>query len=135
MRFAIYARHSSDLQNPKSIEDQASACTARIIRESGSLVRVCDGTMDAVIDQNPPVEAREVLNILNQAKRGLPYEYHSPRLQVIFKENIPKIRDCGEYISNLVAEKVSGCRIGFCSHSALASPLVLITAAVAGLPE
>lgn len=49
-----------------------------------------DGTMDAVIDQNPRVEARESLNILTHAVRGLPYEGHPPRLQVIFKENIPE---------------------------------------------
>ena len=35
-----------------------------------------DGTMDAVIDQNPRVEAREALNILTHAVRGLPYEGH-----------------------------------------------------------
>ncbi len=49
-----------------------------------------DGTMDAAIDQNPRVEARETLNILTHAVRGLPYEGHPPRLQVIFKENIPE---------------------------------------------
>jgi len=49
------------------------------------------GVMDAVIDQNPRVEAREALNILSQAVKGLPYESHPPRLQVIFKENIPEI--------------------------------------------
>ena len=31
-----------------------------------------DGTMDAVIDQNPRVEARESLNILTHAVRGMP---------------------------------------------------------------
>nr|WP_289852433.1 LacI family DNA-binding transcriptional regulator [Mesorhizobium liriopis] len=48
-----------------------------------------DGTLDAVIDQNPRVEAREALNILIHDIRGLPYDGHPPRLQVIFKENIP----------------------------------------------
>jgi LacI family transcriptional regulator len=50
-----------------------------------------DGTMDAVIDQNPRVEARESLNILAHAVLGTPYEGHPPRLQVIFKENIPEV--------------------------------------------
>jgi LacI family transcriptional regulator len=50
-----------------------------------------DGTLDALIDQNPRVEAREALNILSHAVRGAPYEGHPPRLQVIFKENIPEI--------------------------------------------
>jgi LacI family transcriptional regulator len=54
--------------------------------------RACllDGTLDAAIDQNPRVEAREALNILSQSIRDLPYDYHQPRLQVIFRENIPE---------------------------------------------
>lgn len=50
-----------------------------------------DGTLDAVIDQNPRVEAREALNILDHAIRGRPYDYHAPRLQIVFKENIPEV--------------------------------------------
>jgi len=50
-----------------------------------------DGTMDAVIDQNPRVEAREALNLLTHAVRGLMYESHPPRLHLILKENIPEV--------------------------------------------
>ncbi|MDR3490165.1 MAG: LacI family DNA-binding transcriptional regulator [Bradyrhizobium sp.] len=50
-----------------------------------------DGTIDAIIDQNPRVEAREALNILIHSVRGLSYEQHQPRLQVIFRENIPEV--------------------------------------------
>ncbi|MEQ1955863.1 LacI family DNA-binding transcriptional regulator [Mesorhizobium sp. CN2-181] len=50
-----------------------------------------DGTMDAVIDQNPRVEAREALNLLTHAIRGLPYESHPPRLHLVLKENIPEV--------------------------------------------
>lgn len=50
-----------------------------------------DGTLDAVIDQNPRVEAREALNILEHAVRGAPYAPHPPRLHAIFKENIPDV--------------------------------------------
>jgi LacI family transcriptional regulator len=50
-----------------------------------------DGTMDAVIDQNPRVEAREALNILTHAVRGIPYEGHPPRLHLVLKENIPEV--------------------------------------------
>ncbi len=50
-----------------------------------------DGTLDAVIDQNPRVEAREALNVLSHRIRGVDYDYHPPRLQVIFKENIPEV--------------------------------------------
>jgi LacI family transcriptional regulator len=49
-----------------------------------------DGTVDAVIDQNPRVEAREALSMLSRTIQGLPGDYHSPRLQVIFRENIPE---------------------------------------------
>ncbi|QDL93676.1 LacI family transcriptional regulator [Paroceanicella profunda] len=48
-----------------------------------------DGTIDALIDQNPRVEAREVLSLLECAVRGLPHDAHPPRVQVIFRENIP----------------------------------------------
>jgi LacI family transcriptional regulator len=52
--------------------------------------RLLDGTLDAIIDQNPRVEAREALNILSHSIGNLPYEYHPPRLQVIFRENMPE---------------------------------------------
>lgn len=48
-----------------------------------------DGTVDAVIDQNPRVEAREALNLLTAALQGRPYTYIPPRLQLILKENLP----------------------------------------------
>lgn len=48
-----------------------------------------DGTLDAVIDQNPRVEAREALNILMAAVQGKPYSFIPPRLQLILKENLP----------------------------------------------
>jgi len=50
-----------------------------------------DGTMDGVIDQNPRVEAREALNLLTHAIRGIRYESHPPRLHLILKENIPEV--------------------------------------------
>ncbi|MEO9335893.1 LacI family DNA-binding transcriptional regulator [Mesorhizobium sp. SB112] len=56
----------------------------------GTKELLLDGTLDAVIDQNPRVEAREALNVLTQSVRGLPFDLHAPRLQVIFKENIPE---------------------------------------------
>ncbi|NVP55195.1 substrate-binding domain-containing protein [Mycoplana rhizolycopersici] len=48
------------------------------------------GVMDAVIDQNPRVEAREALSMLGLTAKGRPIDYHPPRLQVIFRENIPE---------------------------------------------
>ena len=50
-----------------------------------------DGTLDAVIDQNPRVEAREALNALEGAITGKHFERHAPRLQVVFRENIPDL--------------------------------------------
>lgn len=48
-----------------------------------------DGTVDAVIDQNPRVEAREALNILTAAARGQPYAFIPLRLQLVLRENMP----------------------------------------------
>ena len=49
------------------------------------------GTMDAVIDQNPRVEARETIATLLSAINDTPLEYSVPRIQVIFRENIPEM--------------------------------------------
>ena len=49
-----------------------------------------DGTIDAVIDQNPRVEAREAISMLKNTILGRKLEHHPPRLQVIFRENIPE---------------------------------------------
>ena len=57
----------------------------------GNKALLLDRTMDAVIDQNPRVEAREALNILERSVRGLPQDSHPPRLQIIFRENIPEV--------------------------------------------
>jgi LacI family transcriptional regulator len=48
-----------------------------------------DRTMDAVIDQNQRVEAREVVRLLVNAVRGTTEAEYPPRLQVVFRENIP----------------------------------------------
>lgn len=56
----------------------------------GARELLLDGTLDAVIDQNPRVEAREALNVLSNRIRGLRYNFHPPRLQAIFRENIPE---------------------------------------------
>jgi LacI family transcriptional regulator len=48
-----------------------------------------DGTLEAIIDQNPRVEAREALNILTNAALGNAYSFVAPRIQLIFRENIP----------------------------------------------
>jgi LacI family transcriptional regulator len=70
--------------------EQATVFIGHEVTE-GTKPLLLDGTLDAVIDQNPRVEAREALNILSHAIRGTVYEGHPPRLQVIFKENIPEI--------------------------------------------
>ena len=50
------------------------------------------GTLDAVIDQNPYVEAREAVEHLLLAARGRPRPEPMPiRIHAIFRENIPEI--------------------------------------------
>lgn len=48
-----------------------------------------DRTMDAVIDQNPRVEAREIIRLLASSVRGSSEPEYLPRLQVVFRENLP----------------------------------------------
>ncbi|MFH5775589.1 LacI family DNA-binding transcriptional regulator [Paracoccus sp. NGMCC 1.201697] len=48
-----------------------------------------DRTMDAVIDQNHRVQAREAVRLLTAAVRGTIEREYPPRLQVVFRENIP----------------------------------------------
>jgi LacI family transcriptional regulator len=50
------------------------------------------GTMDAVIDQNPRVEAREAVDRLLRAARGEPDPDPAPvRIHAIFRENLPEV--------------------------------------------
>lgn len=56
----------------------------------GNKALLLDGTMDAVIDQNPRVEAREALACLIAALRGESYTPIPPRQHIIFRENIPE---------------------------------------------
>jgi LacI family transcriptional regulator len=50
-----------------------------------------DGTIDAAIDQNPRVEAREALERLRRAALGDDVrDWSGIRTQVIFKENLPE---------------------------------------------
>lgn len=55
----------------------------------GNKALLLDGTMDAVIDQNARVEAREALAALTAAVRGEDYRPIQPRQHVIFRENLP----------------------------------------------
>ncbi len=56
---------------------------------AGNKALLIDGTLDAVIDQNPKVEAREALLTLIAAANGRPHETLMPRLQIVFRENLP----------------------------------------------
>lgn len=60
------------------------------LTESSKLL-LLSGAMDAVIDQNPRVEAREAIAMLSHAVLGKRFDYHAPRLQVVFRENIPEL--------------------------------------------
>jgi LacI family transcriptional regulator len=49
------------------------------------------GTIDALIDQNPRVEAREAIELLVQAARGVDRPASRPmRVHAIFRENLPE---------------------------------------------
>src|SRR5699024_10401237 len=48
-------------------------------------------TVDAVIDQNPRVEAREIIKLLTAAVKGVSEPSYPPRLHVVFRENIPSL--------------------------------------------
>lgn len=54
-----------------------------------SRILLLDRSMDALIDQNPRVEAREAVRLLISAVKGTPQPDHVPRLQIFFRENIP----------------------------------------------
>jgi LacI family transcriptional regulator len=55
----------------------------------GNKALLLEGTLDAIIDQNARVEARESLAALIHAVRDQPYTVIPPRLQIIFRENLP----------------------------------------------
>jgi LacI family transcriptional regulator len=55
----------------------------------GNKALLLEGTLDAIIDQNARVEARESLAALIHAVRGQPYTVIPPRLQIILRENLP----------------------------------------------
>ena len=51
-----------------------------------------EGTVDAVIDQNPRVQAREAIERLRRAALGHDVrDWIGIRTQVIFRENVPDI--------------------------------------------
>lgn len=52
-------------------------------------VMLIDRTIDALIDQNPKVQAREVIKILTAVTNGVSEPEYPPRLQVVLRENIP----------------------------------------------
>ena len=50
-----------------------------------------DGTIDACIDQNPSLAARETLTALANSARGIPYRRYPTQLHIVFRENLPQI--------------------------------------------
>jgi LacI family transcriptional regulator len=77
---------------------------ARVLRENGcsrevvfighdltdaTRLMLLDRTMDAAIDQNPRVEAREIVRLLASAVKGTREPEYPARLQVVFRENLP----------------------------------------------
>jgi site-specific DNA recombinase len=67
MRAAIYARYSTDLQNPASIEDQIRSCRERVIAEGGTVVEVYS---DAAISGGSISTRLGVRALLEDARLG-----------------------------------------------------------------
>jgi LacI family transcriptional regulator len=74
-------------------EAEAGSRVALVGHELTDPVRayLVDGTIDAVIDQNPREEARDAIEYLRRAVLGQPQTNWGPlRTQAIFRENIPE---------------------------------------------
>ena len=67
MRAAIYARYSTDLQNPASIEDQERSCRDRIIAAGGTVTEVYS---DAAISGGSMHARKGLLSLLADARLG-----------------------------------------------------------------
>ena len=67
MRAAIYARYSTDLQNPASIEDQVRSCKERIIAEGGTVTEVYS---DAAISGGSMFARNGLRSLLEDARLG-----------------------------------------------------------------
>lgn len=104
---AALLRTHPDLSGIYSI-GAGNAGIARALKEAGAAARIVfighdltaltralllDGTMDAVIDQNPRVQARDVLEQLSRAHSHMQWNAHPLRTQAIFRENLPEEAD------------------------------------------
>lgn len=89
---AIYNAGGATMGIAKALKDHGRDQDVVLVAHeatAGNKALLLDGTLDAVIDQNPRVEVREALNILTHAARGISYHMVPPRLQIVFRENLP----------------------------------------------
>jgi LacI family transcriptional regulator len=89
---AIYNIGSGNQGIARALKEAGLAETTVFIGHdltSATRAMLLDGTMDAIIDQNARVEAREVVKLLLSAVEGTAEAEYPPRLQVIFRENLP----------------------------------------------
>jgi LacI family transcriptional regulator len=89
---AIYNAGAGNLGIAKALDERGLAGRTILIGHEatdGNKRLLLEGVIDAVIDQNPRVEAREALNLLTRAAREEPYNLVPPRLAIIFRENLP----------------------------------------------
>lgn len=89
---AIYNVGGGSFGIGRAIKDRGLSARIVLIGHEatpGNKAMILDGTMDAVIDQNPRVEAREALSALCAAIRGEGYHPVPPRQHIIFRENLP----------------------------------------------
>ena len=91
---AIYSIGSGNQGIARALQERGLArkiiFVAHDITEA-TRVMLIDRTLDALIDQNPKVQAREVVKLLAAVINGTTEPEYPPRLQVVFRENIPAI--------------------------------------------
>lgn len=89
---AIYNAGGATTGIARALKDRGRAGKVVFVAHevtAGNKALLLDGTLDAVIDQNPRVEVREALAALVHAVRGQHYRVVPPRLQIVFRENLP----------------------------------------------
>jgi LacI family transcriptional regulator len=91
---AIYSIGSGNQGIARALQERdATRDTIFVAHDLTEATRVMliDRTLDAIIDQNPKVQAREVVKLLVSVTSGKTEPEYLPRLQVVFRENIPSM--------------------------------------------
>src|SRR5262245_17268647 len=90
LRAATYARYSSDIQNDKSIEDQAAICKQLADRQG---IKIITGFSDRAMTSVNLFDRDGLLNLLKEAKSG--------RFNVVIVESIDRISRDPEHLNGI----------------------------------